>query len=73
MSPQGSLLAVRDLTVRFGGPQWKNDQGMKEWLVFMQKYYAEGNTKDFFNVYAYAVAQGLVHVLKPCGAARAGP
>jgi len=48
-------------------PQWKNDQGMKDWLVFMQKYYPEGNTKDSFNVYAYTVAQGLVHVLKQCG------
>src|SRR5437762_1634948 len=48
-------------------PQWKNDQGMKDWLAFMQKYYPEGNTKDAFNVYAYTVAQGLVHVLKQCG------
>jgi len=48
-------------------PQWKNDQGMKDWLAFMQKYYAEGNTKDVFNVYAYTVAQGLAQVLKQCG------
>jgi len=40
---------------------------MKDWLVFMQKYYPDGNTKDAFNVYAYTVAQGLVHVLKQCG------
>src|SRR5438067_7275841 len=25
-------------------PQWRNDAGMKDWLVFMQKYYPEGNT-----------------------------
>ncbi len=48
-------------------PQWRNDAGMKDWLVFMQKYYPEGNTKDAFNVYGYPVAQGLVHVLKQCG------
>ena len=48
-------------------PQWRNDAGMKDWLVFMQKYYPEGNTKDAFNVYGYTVAQGLVHVLKQCG------
>src|SRR5213596_604210 len=48
-------------------PQWRNDAGMKDWLVFMQKYYPDGNTKDAFNVYAYTVAQGLVHVLKQCG------
>src|SRR3989441_920437 len=40
---------------------------VKDWLVFMQKYYPEGNTKDAFNVYGYTVAQGLVHVLKQCG------
>jgi len=48
-------------------PQWRNDAGMKDWLVFMQKYYPEGNTKDAFNVYGCTVAQGLVHVLKQCG------
>src|SRR5437773_140572 len=48
-------------------PQWRNDAGMKDWLVFMQKYYPEGNTKDAFNVYGYTVAQGPVHVLKQCG------
>jgi branched-chain amino acid transport system substrate-binding protein len=48
-------------------PQWKNDAGMKEWMAWMQKYYPEGNTKDAFNVYAYTVAQLMVHVLKQCG------
>ena len=48
-------------------PQWKNDQGYKDWLAFMKKYYPEGNTEDGFNVYGYTVAQGLVHVLKQCG------
>jgi branched-chain amino acid transport system substrate-binding protein len=48
-------------------PQWKNDQGMKDWLAFMKKYYPEGNTEDFFNAYGYTVSQSLVHVLKQCG------
>jgi branched-chain amino acid transport system substrate-binding protein len=48
-------------------PQWKNDQGYKDWLAFMKKYYPEGSTEDAFNVYGYTVAQGLVHVLKQCG------
>jgi branched-chain amino acid transport system substrate-binding protein len=48
-------------------PQWKNDQGYKDWLAFMRKYYPEGNVEDGFNVYGYTVAQGLVHVLKQCG------
>jgi branched-chain amino acid transport system substrate-binding protein len=48
-------------------PQWKNDQGYKDWLAFMKKYYPEGNTDDTFNVYGYTVTQTLVHVLKQCG------
>ncbi|MGH7392918.1 MAG: ABC transporter substrate-binding protein [Candidatus Rokuibacteriota bacterium] len=48
-------------------PQWKNDQGYKDWLAFMKKYYPEGNIDDTFNVYAYSVAQTMVHVLKQCG------
>jgi branched-chain amino acid transport system substrate-binding protein len=48
-------------------PQWKNGQGYKDWLAFMKKYYPEGSIEDAFNVYAYSVAQTLVHVLKQCG------
>jgi branched-chain amino acid transport system substrate-binding protein len=48
-------------------PQWKNDQGYKDWLAFMKKYYPDGNTDDGSNVFGYTVAQGLVHVLKQCG------
>jgi branched-chain amino acid transport system substrate-binding protein len=48
-------------------PQWKNGQGYKDWLAWMKKYYPEGNIEDGFNVYAYSVAQTLVHVLKQCG------
>jgi branched-chain amino acid transport system substrate-binding protein len=48
-------------------PQWKNDQGYKDWLAFMKKYYPDGNIEDTFNVYGYSVAQTMVHVLKQCG------
>jgi len=48
-------------------PQFKNDKGMKDWLAFMKKYYAEGNIADAANVYGYSVAQTLVHVLKQAG------
>lgn len=45
-------------------PQWKDDQGYKDWLVFMDKYYPEGDKTDGSNVYAPSVAQTLVQVLK---------
>jgi len=47
--------------------QWKNDAGMKAWNVFLDKYYPEANRADASVMYAYTVAQGLVHVLKACG------
>jgi branched-chain amino acid transport system substrate-binding protein len=48
-------------------PQWKDNPGMKEWVVFMDKYYPSGDKTDSFNIYAYNVAQTLVQVLKQCG------
>jgi branched-chain amino acid transport system substrate-binding protein len=48
-------------------PQWKNDPGMKEFDEFLTKYFPEGNRIDASVMYAYTVAQGLVHVLKACG------
>jgi branched-chain amino acid transport system substrate-binding protein len=48
-------------------PQWKNDAGMKAFDEFLAKYFPEGNRVDASVMYAYAVSQGLVHVLKACG------
>jgi branched-chain amino acid transport system substrate-binding protein len=48
-------------------PQWKTDAGMKAWNEFLDKYYPEANRADASVMYAYTVAQGLVHVLKACG------
>ena len=48
-------------------PQWANDPSMKDWLAWMKKYFPDGDVKDIFNVYGYAVARTLVQVLKQCG------
>jgi branched-chain amino acid transport system substrate-binding protein len=48
-------------------PQWKDDAAMKEWSAFMDKYYPDGDKTNGNNVYAYAVSQTLVQVLKQCG------
>jgi branched-chain amino acid transport system substrate-binding protein len=48
-------------------PAWKDDQGIADFLVFMQKYFSEGNKDDFYNLYAYTVASALVKVLEQCG------
>ena len=47
--------------------QWKDDPAVKSWNVFLDKYYPEANRTDASVMYAYIVAQGLVHVLKNCG------
>jgi branched-chain amino acid transport system substrate-binding protein len=48
-------------------PSWNNDSGYKDWLAFMEKYFADGDKTSSFTVYGYTVAQTLVQVLKQCG------
>jgi branched-chain amino acid transport system substrate-binding protein len=48
-------------------PEWKNDQDMKEWKAFMDKYAPDADKSDASTVYAYSVARTMVHVLKLCG------
>ena len=48
-------------------PQWKDDQGYKDWVAFMDKYYPEGDKTDGYNVVGPAFAQTFVQVLKQCG------
>jgi branched-chain amino acid transport system substrate-binding protein len=48
-------------------PQWKDDQGYKEWVAFMDKYYPEGDKTDAGNVVGPCFAQTFVQVLKQCG------
>jgi ABC-type branched-subunit amino acid transport system substrate-binding protein len=48
-------------------PAWKDDDAMREYLSFMDKYYPEGDREDSYAVFGYAVAETLVQVLKQCG------
>jgi branched-chain amino acid transport system substrate-binding protein len=48
-------------------PQWKNDEGMKDWNAFLDKYFPEANRSDVLVIYGYTVAQTMVQVLKQCG------
>ncbi len=71
MVPAGAQKGVGVITVGFvkdpTDPQWRDDPGMNEWRAFMKQYYPDGDILDWYNVYAYAVAQTLVQVLKQCG------
>ena len=46
---------------------WNDDQGYKDWVAFMNKYYPEGDKTDGGNVVGFSVPQTLVQVLKQCG------
>ena len=48
-------------------PQWTTDPAMIAWNKFLDQYYPDANRADASVMYAYTVAQGLVHVLKACG------
>src|SRR4029079_682106 len=48
-------------------PQWKNDEGMKKFMAFVDKYMPGANVSDANTVYGYAAAQTLVQALKQCG------
>lgn len=47
--------------------RWRDDQGAREYLDFMKKYYPEGDLHDHMNVLATASAQTLVQILKQAG------
>ncbi len=48
-------------------PQWKDDLATRDWLAWMEKYYPQGDRADIYNVYGYAAAQIMIHVLEQCG------
>ena len=46
--------------------QFIDDPAIQDYLMFMRKYYPEGNANDATNVYGYLTATALVEVLKRC-------
>jgi branched-chain amino acid transport system substrate-binding protein len=48
-------------------PQWKDDEGMKKFMAFIDKYMPGANIADANLVYGFAVAETMVQVLKQCG------
>jgi branched-chain amino acid transport system substrate-binding protein len=71
MTPAGLDNGVGIITALYGkdptDPQWEQDKGMQDWLVFMKKYYPAGSVTDASNIYGYSVTQTLIQVLKQCG------
>jgi len=50
-----------------GVPTWSDDEGMKRWAAFMDRYYPSGDRKSIFTTYGYSAAELLVQVLQQCG------
>jgi branched-chain amino acid transport system substrate-binding protein len=48
-------------------PQWKDDEGMKRFMAFIDKYMPGANVSDANLVYGFGVSQTMVQVLKQCG------
>jgi ABC-type branched-subunit amino acid transport system substrate-binding protein len=48
-------------------PSWQSDQGVKDFIAFMKKYYPDGDIADRSAIYGYTVAQALEQILKQCG------
>jgi ABC-type branched-subunit amino acid transport system substrate-binding protein len=48
-------------------PTWKDDEGIKKWQAFMDKYYPDGDKTSSFTSYGYTVSQLIIKVLEQCG------
>src|SRR6201995_3341299 len=48
-------------------PHWKDDDGMKKFMAFIDKYMPGANISDANLVYGFAAAQTMVQVLKQAG------
>ena len=71
LTPAGLEKSIGIITSQYAkdasDPQWADDPSMKEYRVFMIKYYPEGNPQETLNVFGYSVARTLVQALKQAG------
>ncbi|HEX7961360.1 MAG TPA: ABC transporter substrate-binding protein, partial [Terriglobales bacterium] len=49
------------------GPQWKDDEGMRKFMAFIDKYMPGADVSDINISYGYSAAQTMVEVLKQAG------
>jgi len=50
-----------------GDTTWKQDNAIKDWMAFMDKYYPDGDKEDAYALFGYAAAETLMQVLTQCG------
>ncbi len=71
LKPAGTENAKNVITGKYlieaGDPAYADNEGVKEFVAFMQKYYPDGDVNDSLNAIGYASAQTLVQTLKQAG------
>ncbi len=70
LEPAGLDKAVGIISAAYGkdpsDPQFKEDQGVREYIAFMRRYYPDGDPASMNNVVAYSRAMTLAQVLRQC-------
>jgi branched-chain amino acid transport system substrate-binding protein len=51
----------------YSDPAWAQDEGMRDYVAFLQRYAPEIDPNDHFAAQGYTTVQALVQVLKQCG------
>jgi ABC-type branched-subunit amino acid transport system substrate-binding protein len=71
LKPAGPENALGVITATFlkdvNDPVWKDEQAVKDWQAFIEKYHQAGGKDDSAAMFGYAAAETLAQVLKQCG------
>ncbi|MBR1234908.1 ABC transporter substrate-binding protein [Bradyrhizobium sp. AUGA SZCCT0182] len=71
LKPAGPEKALGVITATFlkdaNDPVWKDEQAVKDWQTFIQKYNRAGGNDDSAAMFGYAAAETLAQVLRQCG------
>lgn len=47
--------------------RWAGDEGMRDWIAFMRRYFPDGDRSDIAAVYGYSMAQTMAQVIRQSG------
>jgi ABC-type branched-subunit amino acid transport system substrate-binding protein len=71
LRPAGPENALGVITAAFlkdaDDPAWKDEQTIKDWQAFVEKYNRAGGKDESAAAFGYAAAETLAQVLKQCG------
>ncbi|MBR1271743.1 ABC transporter substrate-binding protein [Bradyrhizobium sp. AUGA SZCCT0222] len=71
LKPAGPEKALGVITATFlkdaNDPVWKDEQAVKDWQTFIEKYNRAGGNDDSAAMFGYAAAETLAQVLRQCG------